>query len=226
MKKIRISTTIDPTEQTPQTKLGLIMRSLTVVLTNLIPLYGVLDKGWNSFIVIVLFIAEGVIVLLADVIKRLLRVQKAAKGVLFFEFVFIFFFGFFAILIFGRDESSSNLLETIKSAYRSVKTVPLWSVVSIFAMRLVRTVQELKASGIFGGHIQQKLHFSGGGWMFLLFFLVMTAPFIADRGPNPFLGLIALIVLKSLGEIFAVWALRIDTKKNTTIREQDVRPSP
>ena len=210
MKKIKNGASIDPTEQTPQSTPALLMRSLTVVLTNLIPLYGVWHEGWNSFTVIVLFIAEGVIVLLTDVIKRLLRVQKAAKGVLFFEVVFIFFFGFFAILIFGREESSSDLLETIKSAYQSVKTVPLWPVVGILVMRMVRTLQELMASGLFSGHIRQKLYFSGGGWMFLLFFLVMTAPFIADRGPNPFAGLIALIVLKSSGEIFAVWASRID----------------
>jgi len=41
------------------------------------------------------------------------------------------------------------------------------------------------------------------------FFLVMTPPFIADKSPNPMAGLIAVIVLKTLGELFGVWAARI-----------------
>lgn len=203
---------IDPVEHVQLSIPALISRSMMVLLTNLVPVYGVWHYGWNSFTVILLFIVEGVIVLFTDVIKRLLHVQKAARGVLFFEFVFIFFFGMFAILIFGRDENSADLVETFKSAYQSAKILPLWPVVSIFIMRLIRTAQELAGAGIMGGHIRQKVYYSGGGWMFLLFFLVMTAPFIADKSPNPYAGLIALIILKSLGEIFAVWAPRITAK--------------
>ena len=76
-------------------------------------------------------------------------------------------------------------------------------------MRLVRTFQEFLEAGILGGRIKQILYFNGGGWMFLLFFLCISAPFIADKSPNPMAGLIVIIVLKSLGELFAIWAQRI-----------------
>ena len=45
--------------------------------------------------------------------------------------------------------------------------------------------------------------------MLLVFFLVMLAPFIADRSPNPMAGLIAIIVLKTLGEVAMLWTQRI-----------------
>jgi hypothetical protein len=42
-----------------------------------------------------------------------------------------------------------------------------------------------------------------------LFFAVMPAPLIARSGPNPAGGLAALVILKTLGEVFAAWAGRI-----------------
>jgi len=45
--------------------------------------------------------------------------------------------------------------------------------------------------------------------MFLLFFAVMCAPFVARSAPNPMGGLAALVVIKTLGEVFAVRTVRI-----------------
>jgi hypothetical protein len=45
--------------------------------------------------------------------------------------------------------------------------------------------------------------------MFLLFFAVILAPLIARSGPNPTGGLAALVILKTLGEVSAVWSVRI-----------------
>lgn len=182
---------------------------LTVIITNMIPLYNVWYHGWSSFKLILLFIAEGAIVVLMDSIKHFFIPKNMQKGVLGFEFVFYFFFGFFTILVYGRDENSSDLLETIHSSFQAVKDIQFWPVVSILMMRLSRTIQELMASGVLGGSSRQPLFYSGGGWMLLLFFLVMIAPFIADKSPNPMSGLIAVIVLKTLGEVSMLWAQRI-----------------
>jgi hypothetical protein len=201
---------IDPVKATQGSTASLLSKSVTVMLTNCIPLYGVYHYGWSSFILILLFIAEGVIVFCTDLLKRPFINSNEQKKVLFFEFVFIFFFGFFAILIFGRAENSTDLLMTTRTSFQATKSLPLWSVASILVMRLLRTAQELLEAGIIGGNVRQKLYFNGGGWMFLLFFLCMTAPFIADKSPNPMAGLFAIILLKSLGELFALWAQRID----------------
>ena len=184
-------------------------QSLTIIITNMIPLYKVWYHGWGSFKLILLFIAEGAIIVLMDSIKSFFIPKNMQKGVLVFEFVFLFFFGFLTILIFGRDESSSDLLETIHSSFQAAKVIEFGPVVGILMMRLSRTIQELMASGVFGGSSRKPLFYSGGGWMLLLFFLVMTAPFIADKSPNPMTGLIAIIVLKTLGEVFMLWAQRI-----------------
>jgi len=202
---------INPAENLQQSTLALINQSIGVILTNLIPLYGVWNYGWNSFTLIQLFIAEAVIVFFTDVVKRFFGISKKFKQVLFFEFVFIFFFGFFAILIFGRDENSSNLIETVRSSFSAIN-LPLWPLLSLLIMRALRLGQDLLNAGRLGGRHRGQLYYSGGGWMLLLFFLVMTAPFIADKAPNPMAGLIAIIVLKTLGEQFAVWAARISTR--------------
>jgi len=187
----------------------LFYRSSMVLLTNLIPLYGVWRLGWSSFILILLFIIEGAIVFIMDLVKRRWVTTKEREKVLFFEFVFITFFGFFAILIFGRDEAAMDLIETARSSFKAAKALPLWPVLGILLGRLLRTGEELLQAGVFHGGEGKPLYFNGGGWMLLLFFLVMTAPFIADKSPNPMAGLIAVIVLKTLGELFGVWAARI-----------------
>ncbi len=200
---------IDPVETMRLSTPALISRTVTVILTNLIPLYGVWHHGWNSFILIVLFVVEGIIVFLMDLLKRPFMKIKDESKILFFEFVFIFFFGFFAILIFGRDEDSTDLVMTIRTSFKAACALPLWPILAILLMRLLRTGEELLAAGVFIGSGRQPLYFKGGGWMLLLFFLVMTAPFIADKSPNPMAGLIAVIFIKTLGEVFGVWAHRI-----------------
>jgi len=187
----------------------LLYRSCMVLLTNLIPLYGVWRLGWSSFILILLFIIEGAIVFIMDLVKRRWVTTKEKGKVLFFEFVFITFFGFFAILIFGRDEAAMDLIETTRSSFKAAKALPLWPVLGILLGRILRTGEELMQAGVLHGGEGKPIYFNGGGWMLLLFFLVMAAPFIADKSPNPMAGLIAVIVLKTLGELFGVWAARI-----------------
>ncbi len=184
----------------------LLLQSLAIIITNTIPLYNVWYNGWNSFRLILLFVAEGAIVVIMDSIKRFFIPKNTQKGVLVFEFIFFIFFGFFAILIFGRDVNSPDLLETVRSSFQAAKVIQFWPVVCILAMRLSRTIKELMASGVLGGGSRQPLFYSGGGWMLQLFFLVMIAPFIADKSPNPMAGLIAIIVLKTLGELFMLRA--------------------
>ena len=180
-------------------------QSLMIIVTNMIPLYNVWYHGWSSFRLILLFVAECAIVVLMDSIKSFFIPKKVQKGVLFIEIVFLFFFGLLTILIFGRDKNSSDLLETIQSSFQAAKVIQFGPVVGILVMRLSRTIHELMASGVLGGGNRQPLFYSGGGWVLMLFFLVMIAPFIADKSPNPMAGLIVIIVLKTLGEVFILW---------------------
>jgi len=201
---------IDPVERMQQSISALLSRSLNVIFTNLIPVYGILRYGWDSFIVILLFIAEAIVVFSTDVIKYVMQPKKKSRNILFFEFVFIFFFGFFAILIFGREASSDNLFTTVRTAFQAAGSLPLWPIIGILIMRLLRAGQEVVSAGFFSGNGSRPLVFNGGGWMLLLFFLVMLGPFIADKSPNPTAGVMALVVLKTLGELFEVWAQRIN----------------
>ena len=189
----------------------LIGRTVTVILTNAIPLYGVIRLGWNTSALVFLFVLEGIVVYFSDFIKyHIGRVVGTKHIILVFEFVFIFFFGFFAMLVFGPYES---LEAAVTDKFRLIgnlffKELPK-PLMGIVFMRLARLVHDLADSAAFGGRVRRKLQLDGGGWMFLLFFAVMLAPFVARSAPNPLGGLAALVVLKTLGEVFAVWAARI-----------------
>jgi hypothetical protein len=193
---------------------NLIGRSVSVALTNAVPLYGVLRLGWNAFALVLMFILEGVMVLVTDSVKRLFdKGDKKTRGILFFEFVFILFFGFFAVLVFGPYESLESAVmdrfRLVGALFSGELRKPLAAVVF---MRFVRLAHDLMDSGAFGGRVRRKLQLDGGGWMFLLFFAVMLAPLIAKSGPNPLGGLAALVVLKILGEVLGVWAMKIKNR--------------
>jgi hypothetical protein len=175
----------------------------------MIPLYNVWYRGYSSFRLILLFIAECAVLVLMDSIKSFF-ISKEQKGVLFFEIVFLVFFGLLAILIFGRDKNSSDLVETIQSSFQAVKVIQFGPVVGIIVMRLSRTFHELIASGVLGGKSRRPLAYSGGGNVLLLFFFVMTAPCIADKSPNTLGGLIAIVILKTLSEVTILWTQRAE----------------
>jgi len=197
----------------------LVGQTATILFTNAVPLYGVIKLGWHAFVLVLLFILEGVVVFLTDAVKVAVNqiLRKNTRGILFFEFVFIFFFGFFAVLVFGPSESGafafSYKYRLVKSLYATQLRTPLMLMIGF---RLIRLLQDLIAGGVFSKRFfKRPLELGGGGWMFLLFFAVMLAPLIAKSGPNPFGGLIALVGLKILGEVFGVWAVRINPYKKT-----------
>ncbi len=46
-----------------------IFRSLSIILSNIVPIYGVIHLGWDSAGLIILFVLEAILVLLSDTIK-------------------------------------------------------------------------------------------------------------------------------------------------------------
>ena len=181
----------------------LIFRSLYVLLANAVPVYGVLRFGWDSFSLIFLFIMEGIIVLFTDIIKlRFPRKTGKKQNIIFMEFIFICFYGFFAILVFGPYDSLENLITDRMALIKDLILLDLDKpLLIIFLIRIFRLVQDLFNAGVFRGTAGYPLRPEGGYWMLLLFFMVMSAPIIARSGPNPLGGLIVMVVLKITGEL-------------------------
>ena len=126
------------------------------------------------------------------------------------ECAFILFFGFFAAIVFGPYDSLQSAVDDGFRIQRTLISGELRTpLAALVFMRLVRLGQDLLDSGAFGGKVRRKLQLDGGGWMILLFFAVILAPLIARSRPNPAGGLAALVILKTLGEVFGVWAVRI-----------------
>ncbi len=199
-----------------RTSASLIRMLLIVVLSNAVPVVGVVFLGWSAFHLVILLVTEAVLVLFLDFIKRGLkgsakRVEKnlrdQAEKILFFETVFILFFGMFALIVYGRGSADHPSFSASFGAVWLALTGPLrWPLALVAATRIFRLFGDLRSSGVFGGEARRPLALDGGGWMLLLFFSVMLAPFLADAGPNPRNGLFALVALKTIGECIAAWA--------------------
>jgi hypothetical protein len=205
----------------------LIGDSAGVILTNAVPAVGVIYWNWPAFNLVVLYILEGLVVLFFDHLKSALKRRagrldttlepsKSSKssrpsspGLLFFETAFILFFGAFALMVFGpSEEFGAGFVEMGRLLASDLK----YPFLLLLAFRAARFLKDLLGAGVFGGETKRPLALSGGGWMFLLFFAVMLAPLVAGKGPNPRGGLFALVLLKTAGELFAVWAVMIDGK--------------
>lgn len=193
----------------------LIGRTASIVLTNLVTLNGVTRLGWNAVPLVLMFILEGLIVLFIDFIKRLFdQGGQDTRTVFVIECAFILFYSFFALIVFGPYPSLQSAVEDGFHLQRELISGELrLSLAALVFMRLVRLGHDLADSGAFGGKVRRKLQLEGGGWMLLLFFAVMLAPLLARSGPNPAGGLATLVILKALGEVFSVWAVRISGLK-------------
>ncbi|MDM7924868.1 MAG: DUF6498-containing protein [bacterium] len=216
-----------------RTPAGLIRMLLIVALSNAVPVVGVVFLGWSAFHLVVLLVTEAVIVLLLDFIKRGLkgaagRVEKNLRNqagkVLFFETVFILFFGMFALIVYGRGNADhASFSASFGPVWRALTGPLRWPLALVAATRIFRLFGDLRSSGVFGGEALRPLTLDGGGWMLLMFFSVMLAPFLADSGPNPRNGLFALVALKTIGECVAAWAAWSgpdgDGKKNSREKE-------
>jgi len=197
----------------------LVMNTVSVILTNAVPVYGVIFKGWSSFALLLMFVLEGVIVLGTDCIKLPYRkkgffieknLQRTGPKIVVFECFFIFFCGFFALIAFGPRESSSLVLgETFIPVKNLILTDLRWPIVLVAILRLQRVFQDFRSAGAFGGDRSYPLSLNGGGWMLLLFCVVMLVPVLSPDDPNAFGGLVALIGLKTVGEILGVWAIKL-----------------
>ncbi|MBN1464855.1 hypothetical protein JXA02_03775 [candidate division KSB1 bacterium] len=57
-----------------------ISRLMLIILSNIVPIYGVLRLGWDSFSLVLLFILEGVMVLVIDADHRLFPLRRTRSG--------------------------------------------------------------------------------------------------------------------------------------------------
>jgi hypothetical protein len=110
-----------------------------------------------------MFILEGVAVLFTDSIERLFdKGGKETKVFFVIECVFILFYGFFALLVFGPYDSLQSAVDDCFRRQRALISGELRnSLAALVFLRLVRLGQDLADSGVFGGKVRRKLQLVG-----------------------------------------------------------------
>lgn len=197
----------------------LILTSISVFITSGIAIYGVTARDWPPFSLLVLFLVEGFIVIGTDAVKLPFRhsglmieknFRKSGPMMFFFECIFMGLFGFIILMALGPRQSDSLVPgEVLVPALNLITGDLRWPVIFLLILRFQRLVQDFLAAGALSSDRSFPLSLSGGGWMLLLFFLGILMPFLASDEPDAFIGLIVLIILKTLGEIFGIWAIKL-----------------
>lgn len=192
----------------PVTFATLIYRSLSALISLAASLYGIFLLGWDAAALVLLFVLDGACVALTDVVRWAFLTDRARRqSTLVVELVFIFFFGFFAVLVFGPYPS---LQEAVDDGFALIGAIVAHDIrvplLAVIAGRLLRLVQDLLAAGAGAGSRRRPLELTGGGMMMILFFAVMAAPFVTRHGPNPVAGMAAITIIKALGELLVLWA--------------------
>jgi hypothetical protein len=183
-----------------------VSRSIAVAAANGVTLYGVLALGWDKSAMVLLFIVEGLIVLVADAVRKAMaKLRREQAQAFFFEAVFMLFFGAFALLVFGPYEDLTTAVEDGFSLFGGLFREIRVAVLFVLASHAWRLFQDLRAAGVIGRRPQRPLELRAGPYALLIFGAVMLAPLIARSGPNPMGGLAALVGLKTAGELLAVW---------------------
>ncbi len=195
----------------PVTSATLMYRSLAALISLAASLYGIFLLGWDAAALVLLFVLDGVCVALTDLVRWAFLTDRARRrSTLVVELVFILFYGFFAMLVFGPYLS---LQEAVDDGFALIGTLVAHDIraplLAVIAGRLLRLVQDLFDARAGAGTTRRPLELIGGGMMLILFFAVMAAPFVTRHGPNPVAGMAAITILKAMGELLALWAPRL-----------------
>ena len=185
---------------------------IAIIITNLIPIYGVLFMGWQVFPVIFLYWIENVIIGISNVLKMLLS-SPGSPGQWVAKFFMIPFFcvhygmftlvhGIFILVFFGGYMKSGSRMPCISDLLKLIGSLQIWG--AVLALMLSHTVSFI-TNYIGNGEYKQAslsdLMAQPYGRVIILHLTIMIGGFLMMALGSPVVGLVFLIVLKTFIDI-------------------------
>jgi hypothetical protein len=185
-----------------------------MIVTNLIPIYGVLFMGWQVFPVMFLFWIENVIIGVSNVLKMLLSSpgnfgQWVAKAFMIPFFcvhygMFTLVHGIFILVFFGGYSQQGSLMPGFSDVFNLIGTLQIGA--AVLALILSHTVSfvsnyigkgEYKTAGL------AELMAQPYGRVIILHITIIFGGFLVMALGSPVVGLVLLIALKTFVDIKA-----------------------
>ncbi len=185
---------------------------IAIIITNLIPIYGVLFMGWQVFPVIFLYWIENVIIGISNVLKMLLS-SPGSPGQWVAKFFMIPFFcvhygmftlvhGIFILVFFGGYMKSGSPMPGISDLLNLIGSLQIGG--AVLALMLSHTVSFI-TNYIGNGEYKQAslsdLMAQPYGRVIILHLTIMIGGFSMMALGSPVVGLVFLIVLKTFIDI-------------------------
>ena len=187
---------------------------IAIIITNLIPIYGVLFMGWQVFPVIFLYWIENVIIGISNVLKMLLS-SPGSPGQWVAKFFMIPFFcvhsgmftlvhGIFILVFFGGYMKSGSPMPGISDLLNLIGSLQIGG--AVLALMLSHTVSFITnyiGNGEYKKITLSELMAQPYGRVVILHLTILLGGFMVMALGSPMIGLILLITLKTFVDIKA-----------------------
>lgn len=185
---------------------------IAMIITNLVPIYGVLFMGWQVFPVIFLYWIENVIIGVSNVLKMLLS-SPGSAGQWVAKFFMIPFFcvhygmftlvhGIFILVFFGGYAQQGSIMPGVKDIFGLIGSLQIGgAVLALILSHTISFVTNYIGSGEYKQASLPELMTQPYGRVVILHLTIMIGGFLMMALGSPAVGLVFLIVLKTFVDI-------------------------
>lgn len=178
----------------------------TIVIGNLVPVFGVLFLGWNAAQILVLFWIENVIIGILTA-PRILASGKGEPMAWFLTGFFVFHYGFFCgvhlvfvlLLAGGFMHQQAGLLDPLASAL--AQTSFLWGMAAVGLINLVAQLRDWWLPGLWRESDPQTEMSRPYGRIMVLHFTILIGAWAAFSLGAPVWSVLILCLLKAALEL-------------------------
>jgi Family of unknown function (DUF6498) len=198
---------------------------IAIIITNLVPIYGVLFMGWQVFPVMFLFWIENVIIGVSNVLKMLVSApgnfgQWAGKILMIPFFcvhygMFTLVHGILILTFFGGFNQPGSVMPSFSAVFGLIGSLQIGG--AVLAMILSHTISFITnyiGNGEYKTATLQELMVQPYGRVIILHLTILIGGFLVMALGSPIVGLILLIVLKTFVD------LKSHIKQHSTVKSE------
>jgi hypothetical protein len=186
---------------------------LLLIALNALPVYGVLEWGWQSFDLIFLYWLENLIIGVFMLLRMVVRPYRHAVDLIaplflapFFTFhygMFCLGHGIFVFALFGHDQyETGGLTDVLANIWPVLQThYLLWAAASLLALQLFDWLRDIRTHGL-GAHGVRQLMVAPYRRIIVLHLTLIASGFALAALDEPLAGLLILVVLKTCFDLY------------------------
>jgi len=185
---------------------------IVLIVTNMVPVFGVIFLGWQVFIIMSIFWTENVVIGIFNVLKMAFATsantgEQGKKSTLIPFFcihygIFTLIHGILVFAIFGNIFEQDNLITGITNGYKILVNLQFaWAVLALAFSHAVSYLVNYIAKGEWRKTALEKLMVQPYIRVIILHITILFGGFLVMLLNSPVVGLVLLIILKTYVDI-------------------------